>query len=168
MTTDPDALFRAHEHRVYRFLRRVVGHADTARDLTQDVFLRVSAGRMPAVAVGDEPAWLYRVARNLALDHLRHKKVSGAAEPGPIARPAAQDVGVEVRAAIESLPELDRHVFWLREVTGLGYAEIAVACELTPDAVRSRIHRSRMHLRGMLAAPISHRQNQPVALRKTT
>ena len=168
MTTDPDALFRAHEHRVYRFLRRVVGHADTARDLTQDVFLRVSAGRMPAVAVGDEPAWLYRVARNLALDHLRHKKVSGAAEPGPIARPAAQDVGVEVRAAIESLPELDRHVFWLREVTGLGYAEIAVACELTPDAVRSRIHRSRMHLREMLAAPISHRQNQPVALRKTT
>lgn len=168
MTTDADALFRAHEHRVYRFLCRVVGHADTARDLTQDVFLRVSAGRMPAVSAGDEPAWLYRVARNLALDHLRHMKVSGAAEPEPVARPAAQDVGVEVRAAIESLPELDRHVFWLREVTGLGYAEIAVACELTPDAVRSRIHRSRMQLRKMLAAPISHRQNQPVALRKTT
>jgi RNA polymerase sigma factor (sigma-70 family) len=167
MTIDADALFRAHEQRVFRFLCRVVGHADTARDLTQDVFVRVAAGRMPAVSGGQELAWLYRVARNLALDHLRHTKVRSSLEPDPAARPAAQDVRAEVRAAIESLPELDRHVFWLREVTGLGYEEIATACELTPDAVRSRIHRSRMQLRERLAAPISHRQNQPVALRKS-
>jgi RNA polymerase sigma-70 factor (ECF subfamily) len=82
------------------------------------------------------------------------------------ARPAAQDVRAEVKRAIETLPELDRHVFCLREVAGLGYSEIAAACDLTPDAVRSRIHRSRLHLRQQLAAPISHRQNEPVALRK--
>jgi RNA polymerase sigma-70 factor (ECF subfamily) len=167
LTTDIDALFRAHEPKVFRFLCRVVGHADTARDLTQDVFLRVAGGRMPAVPAGDELAWMYRVARNLALDHLRHAKVRSVVEPVAVARPAAQDIRTEVRAAIESLPELDRHVFWLREVTGFGYAEIAVACDLTPDAVRSRIHRSRIHLRERLAAPISHRQNQHVSLRKT-
>lgn len=166
MTSDLDALFRAHEPKVFRFLCRVVGHTETARDLTQDVFLRVAGGRMQAVQAGDELAWMYRVARNLALDHLRHAKVRSVAEPEAVARPAAQDVRAEVRAAIESLPELDRHVFWLREVTGLGYSEIAVACDLTPDAVRSRIHRSRIHLRERLAAPISHRQNQPVSLRK--
>jgi RNA polymerase sigma-70 factor (ECF subfamily) len=167
MTVDADGLFRAHEQRVFRFLCRVVGHTDTARDLTQDVFLRVAEGRMPAVTAGQELAWMYRVARNLALDHLRHLKVRSAVAPEPAVRPAAQDVRAEVRAAIESLPELDRHVFWLREVTGLGYEEIAVACDLTPDAVRSRIHRSRMHLRDRLAAPISHRQHQPVSLRRT-
>lgn len=128
MTSDVDALFRAHEQRVFRFLCRVVGQAETARDLTQDVFVRVAAGRMSAVPAGEELAWMYRVARTLALDHLRHVNVRHAVEPEAATRPAAQDVRAEVRAAIESLPELDHHVFWLREVTGLGYSEIAVAC----------------------------------------
>ena len=64
MTTDIDALFRAHEPKVFRFLCRVVGHADTAKDLTQDVFLRVAGGRMhtEALALEGQPvetAWPY-------------------------------------------------------------------------------------------------------------
>jgi DNA-directed RNA polymerase specialized sigma24 family protein len=43
----------------------------------------------------------------------------------------------------------------MREVAGLGYEEIAGACELTGDAVRSRIHRTRLQLRDLLAAPIA-------------
>lgn len=43
----------------------------------------------------------------------------------------------------------------MREVAGLGYEEIATACELTPDAVRNRIHRTRLQLRAQLAAPIA-------------
>jgi RNA polymerase sigma-70 factor (ECF subfamily) len=166
METDVEALFRAHEQRVFRFLCRVVGHVETARDLTQEVFVRVLAGRMPEMSGGEHLAWMYHVARNLAVDHRRQRNRQQSAEPELAARPAAQDVRAEVKRAIETLPELDRHVFCLREVAGLGYSEIAAACDLTPDAVRSRIHRSRLHLRQQLAAPISHRQNEPVALRK--
>ena len=70
-------------------------------------------------------------------------------------RPPHQDVSTAVNEALAALPALDRDVFLMREVAGLGYEEIAEACELTPDAVRSRIHRTRVQLRDQLAAPIA-------------
>jgi RNA polymerase sigma-70 factor (ECF subfamily) len=53
--------------------------------------------------------------------------------------------------ALGQLAPLDRDVFLLRETAGLSYDEIAAACEVTPDAVRSRLHRARQHLRQLLA-----------------
>ena len=50
----------------------------------------------------------------------------------------------------------------MREVVGLGYDEIGRACGLTPDAVRSRIHRARLHLRKQLASPIATRRTIPM------
>jgi RNA polymerase sigma-70 factor (ECF subfamily) len=70
-------------------------------------------------------------------------------------RQASQEIGAAVNQALAALPDLDRDVFLMREVAGLGYDEIAGACELTPDAVRSRIHRTRLLLRDQLAAPIA-------------
>lgn len=153
--TDPASLFAAHHHRLLRYLCRAVGDAETARDLTQDVFVRVSRTAIPAD--GDLTAWLFRIARNLALDH--HRSRRRHPEPLPLVddatRAPSQDVNLAVNAALAALPELDRDVFLLREVAGLSYEEIAGACELTPDAVRSRIHRTRLQLRGLLAAPIA-------------
>jgi RNA polymerase sigma-70 factor (ECF subfamily) len=50
----------------------------------------------------------------------------------------------------------------MREVAGLGYDEIASACGLTPDAVRSRIHRARLELRERLSGPIAARRMTPM------
>ena len=152
---DAEGLFGSHHHKVFRYLCRAVGRADAARDLTQEVFLR--AARSHAATNGDGRAWLFQIARNLVLDHYR----SRARHPEPAAlrdlasRPASQDVGVAVNEALATLDPLDRDVFLMREVAGLGYEEIALACELTPDAVRSRIHRTRLELRSQLAAPIA-------------
>ena len=57
--------------------------------------------------------------------------------------------------ALAALADVDRDVFLLRESAGLSYDEIAAACELTADAVRSRIHRTRLQLKDQLAAPIA-------------
>ena len=56
---------------------------------------------------------------------------------------------------LSTLPELDRDVFLMREMSGLTYDEIADACELTPDAVRNRIHRARLQLRQVLTASLT-------------
>jgi RNA polymerase sigma-70 factor (ECF subfamily) len=56
--------------------------------------------------------------------------------------------------ALDRLAPLDRDVFLMREASGLSYEEIAAACELTPDAVRSRLHRARVQLRASLERPI--------------
>ena len=167
MVADRDALFATHRRRLFRYFYRAVGHLEAARDLTQDVFLRVSRTAIPVGADGEVNAWLFRIARNLALDYhrtrLRHPEPSQIVDEGT--RSPSQDVGLAVNEALASLPELDRDVFLMREVAGLGYEEIARACELTPDAVRSRIHRARLQLRELLAAPIATQRT--VAMRRS-
>jgi len=153
----PEALFAANYHRLFKYFCRAAGSAETARDLTQEVFLRVSRTRVPSAPEGEVRAWLFRIARNLALDH--HRQHRRRPEPslltGEPSRAASQDVNLAVNEALASLPTLDRDVFLMREVAGLGYHEIAGACELSPDAVRSRVHRARLQLRQQLAAPIA-------------
>jgi RNA polymerase sigma-70 factor, ECF subfamily len=164
MAVDSEALFAAHHHRLFKYFCRAVGHADTARDLTQDVFLRVSGATIPVAADGEVRAWLFHIARNLALDHhrkrLRHPESAALTDDG--ARLPSQDVDLAVNEALAALPDLDRDVFLMREVAGLGYDEIARACGLTPDAVRSRIHRARLQLRTRLASPIATRRTLPM------
>jgi RNA polymerase sigma-70 factor (ECF subfamily) len=154
---DPEGLFAAHHQRLFRYFCRAVGRAEAARDLTQEVFLRVSRSSIPAAADGEVSAWLFRIARNLVLDHhrnrLRHPEPTVPADQAT--RSPSQDVDLAVNEALASLPALDRDVFLMREVAGLGYDAIAGACELTSDAVRSRIHRTRLQLRDQLAAPIA-------------
>jgi RNA polymerase sigma-70 factor (ECF subfamily) len=164
MTVDPEALFIANQHRLFKYLRRAVGQTDTARDLTQDVFLRVSRTAVPDAADGEVRAWLFRIARNLALDHYRKRvrKPDPLALVGEDSRSPSQDVDFAVNEALTALVDLDRDVFLMREVAGLGYAEIGRACGLTPDAVRSRIHRARLQLRAQLAAPIATRRTIPM------
>src|SRR5262245_5418192 len=112
---------------------------------------------MPA---GDDErrAWIFRIARNLAIDHRRRHAVRltepAAARP-EAGRPAAQDTSAAVNEALAALEPLDRDVFLLREAGGLSYAEIAAACDLTVPAVRSRIHRARLDLRARLRDPIA-------------
>jgi RNA polymerase sigma-70 factor, ECF subfamily len=154
---DAETLFAAHRSGLFKYFCRSVGRAEVARDLTQEVFVRVSRTQVPSGSDADSTAWLFRIARNLAIDHGR-KQIR---QPEPSAllyeptRSASQDVDFAVRAALASLPALDRDVFLMREVAGLGYEEIAAACELTEDAVRSRLHRTRLQLRDYLAAPIA-------------
>jgi RNA polymerase sigma factor (sigma-70 family) len=67
---------------------------------------------------------------------------------------ATQETAAAVQQALAALAELDRDVFLLRESAGLSYDEIARACEISPDAVRSRLHRARQQLRAALGSPV--------------
>jgi RNA polymerase sigma-70 factor, ECF subfamily len=163
MAADAAALFAAHQHRLFKYFCRAVGRPETARDLTQDLFLRVSRTTIPVAADGEVRAWLFQIARNLALDY--HRKRLRQPEPSGLmdaARVPSQDVDFAVNQALAALPDLDRDVFLMREVAGLGYEEIGRACGLTPDAVRSRIHRARLQLREALPAPIATRRIIPM------
>src|SRR4029079_8318634 len=107
-------------------------------------------------------------ARNVALDHYRQRsrrpeETFGAPDA---VKGASQETATALNQALSTLPELDRDVFLMREMSGLSYDEIADACELTPDAVRNRIHRARVQLREILTpplAPLGPRQIRPIA-----
>jgi RNA polymerase sigma-70 factor (ECF subfamily) len=154
---DIESLVAAHRPGVYRYLCRIVGRADTANDLTQEVFLRVSRAPLPETNEGQR-AWIFRIARNLALNHVRDER----RRPESVAlvergTAATQELRIAVRQALDALPAIDRDVFLLRESVGLSYEEIAAACDLSPDAVRSRLHRARLALRGTLGGHVDDR-----------
>jgi RNA polymerase sigma-70 factor (ECF subfamily) len=160
--TDTDRLFAEHRHGVFRFLCRLVGQTESARDLTQEVFLRVARSGLPDTDAGGERAWIFRVARNLGLNFLRdgaRRPVAGplgGSIPDPVSGPT-QELSLALTQALASLADLDRDVFLMRELGGLSYEEIAAACHLTTTAVRSRLHRARQHLRATLAPTLGQR-----------
>jgi RNA polymerase sigma-70 factor (ECF subfamily) len=150
--TDTDRLFTEHRHGVFRFLYRLVGQPEPARDLTQEVFLRVARSGVPEIGADGQRAWIYRVARNLGLNFLRDS--SRRPTDGFVVEPQKgpqQELAFALSQALRQLADLDRDVFLLREESGLSYDEIAVACDLTPTAVRSRLFRARQQLRTALA-----------------
>ena len=157
-----DVLFTEHRDGVFRYLCRFIGHSETARDLTQEVFLRVSRSGVPDGTLPVESgrrAWIFTIARNLALNHLRDENrrpvlVGSDALPAASA-PATQELSASLNQALAALDEFDRDVFLLRETAGLSYDEIATACAITPDAVRSRLHRARQALRERLGRTIA-------------
>ena len=148
---DADLLFTAHRDGVFRYLCRIVGQED-ARELTQEVFLRVTRAEVPNTDDGGRRAWVFRIARNLALNHVRDDRRRGTAvELTDATAQPTQALGVALREALGQLNPVDRDVFLMREAGGLSYAEISFACQLTPDSVRSRLHRARQQLRRALS-----------------
>ncbi len=163
MAADTETLFAEHHDRLFRYLCRASGKAEAARDLTQDVFLRVSRSVVPAASRSELQAWIFRIARNLVIDyHRQRRRTPEVAAPAEGGRTASQEIAAAVNEALAGLPDLDRDVFLMREVAGLGYEEIAAACDLTAPAVRSRLHRTRLELRDRLAAPIATTRTLPM------
>jgi RNA polymerase sigma-70 factor (ECF subfamily) len=129
----------------------MVGRTDMAQDLTQEVFLRVSRTASPAMDEVGQKAWLFKIARNLALNHIRDSKRRGQlVELQEAGSPATQELSAAIAEALGTLQELDRDVFVLREIAGLTYEDIAGTCDVTTEAVRARLRRARHQLRAML------------------
>jgi RNA polymerase sigma-70 factor (ECF subfamily) len=164
--TNAEKLFALYQGRLHRYLGRACGETELARDLTQEVFLRVSRAAVPVASEDQQAGWLFRIARNVALDHHRQRKRRPEEALGvlDIANGAPQEATAALNQALSKLPEIDRDVFLMRQMSGLGYDEIATPCELTPDAVRNRIHRARLQLRHLLATSIRPLRSRQIRL----
>jgi RNA polymerase sigma factor (sigma-70 family) len=156
----PDAgdLFERYHLPLFRYVWRMTGRRDVAEDLTQEVFVRVLRGIARYEARDREQAWLFRIARNLLVDHHRRhgsrQRADGdghgvmrEVQPGDAPQGPMQELAVHLDESLRQLDDLDREVFLLREVGGLSYIDISSVCDLTTDAVRSRICRARSKLR---------------------
>ena len=108
MRVDAEALYTANHRRLFRYFCRAVGHVETARDLTQDVFVRIGRSAIPDGPEGPLRGWVFQIARNLALDHHRsgQRRPPHEALTDVATRPASQDTGAEVNEALASLADL--------------------------------------------------------------
>src|SRR5689334_25208035 len=119
---DLEGLFVANHRGLYRYFYRAVGSAEVAQDLTQDVFVRMTRA-MARAHPKDTRAWMFGIARNLVLDYYRHKRRHPASLPllDETGRAASQDIELAVSQALAALAPVDRDVFLMRELGGLGY-----------------------------------------------
>ena len=148
-------LFERHGRSLRQYLRALTGSVELAEDLAQDVFVRVVRSADRYEPRERERAWLFRIARNAALDHRRREAVrpAGAGHALEPATGATQAIRASVREALAQLPEVEREAFLMAELGGLSYAEIAAALDVSVAAVRSCLYRARLTLRAALPAP---------------
>ena len=155
-----EELVRRHQARVYGVALGYTGNVEEARDVAQEVFVRVWK-RLDSCP---DPAlflpWLIRVARNACVDHLRRRKarppaqdvpaeeLRGLAHPGP--RPDEQLEASSRRdlvyRALQALSEINREIILLKDVQGLALEEIASMLNVPLGTVKSRTNRARLEL----------------------
>jgi RNA polymerase sigma-70 factor (ECF subfamily) len=153
---------RTHGRFLYTVAYRLTGNDDEARDLVQEVLLRLHRG-LRTYQPGSLEGWLSRITTNVFLDQVR-RRARRPTEPLPDADPervlpstlGADDqyadavLSADVQAALDGLPPEYRAAVVLCDVAGLPYAEIAEALDVPVGTVRSRIHRGRARLREVL------------------
>ncbi|MBI2773908.1 MAG: sigma-70 family RNA polymerase sigma factor [Chloroflexi bacterium] len=132
--------------RVLRYLSSLVGN-EAAPDLLHDSFVRAARSHNPPERREDLPNWLFRIAANLAIDHVRRKRrwrsISRLiAEPSA---PAAGSVEECVRAALREIPPDQATVLILRLVEGMSRSEISGILGITESAMKSRLVRGRLN-----------------------
>lgn len=148
-------LYMRYKDNVYGYVLSIVREQHAAEDCTQQVFMKlISAIQKYEPRTVPFTAWILRVARNIAIDHLRQRRVVPQEEV--FASTCETDEsnrecrwGLEV--ALEALPEEQRNVVVLRHVVGLSPGEIATRMGRTESSIHGLHHRGRQALRRELA-----------------
>ena len=150
-----EALVERYQTRLLAFCRGMLGSSEDAEDVLQEVFVAAHKAILADNRKINAKPWLYRIARNRCLNHLRKPVPEGQDsmdvlphEHGVSAAERAQ-TRAEFRALlvdVQGLPETQRTALLLREIDALAYEEIAMAMETTVPAVKSLLVRARMSL----------------------
>jgi RNA polymerase sigma-70 factor (ECF subfamily) len=153
-------LYIRYSGNVYGYLRSIVRDEKEAEDLTQHVFMKLMTGILKYEDQGVPfSGWLLRLARNVALDHLRKRRATPTEEVFS-ADTRADDAHDSVRSlhtALEALPEEQRSVVVMRHLVGLTPPEIAARMGRSESSIHGLHHRGRRalqeELRRLDAAP---------------
>lgn len=160
-------LVTRYQHRLYNTAVRVLGNPDDAADVVQEAFLNAFQALPSFKGDAEFFTWLYRIAFNTAVSYRRKKRPVVGFDPG---RPGSadrepEDRSEEVRpgaalersedvaalyAALDRLSDEHRRVLVLKDIDGMKYEEIAAVLGVPVGTVRSRLHRARLDLRGLL------------------
>jgi RNA polymerase sigma factor (sigma-70 family) len=147
-------LCERHAERLYRYIQlRYLSNAEDAADALQQTLIKAWTGMPTRRADADPLGWLFRIARNEAISFRRAARPAGALDDELPQRGELHEQ-VELRADtrrlladIAALPEVQREALIMRELSGLGYREIADALMSSPAAARVAVCDARESLR---------------------
>jgi len=157
------ALMERYQHRLYRYLLRLVRQPATAEDLFQQTWLRVMERIQSYNAQHSFEGWLFAMAHNLAIDFLRRyqpdslddplpsgdsrvETIAGTG-PGAFEQSLARERAGSLAECVAGLPIVFREVLTLRFEEEMRLEEIAAVLGLPLGTVKTRLHRALKHLR---------------------
>jgi RNA polymerase sigma-70 factor (ECF subfamily) len=165
-----DELVRRYREKVYRLSFKILRNEDDAAEALQDAFLSAYRGLVKFKAESTFSTWLYRITTNASLMKYRKRREGhvsleqsqspnesgeGIQIPDWSQQPLEELLDAETRKVMEEgkarLHEDLRTVFVMRDEEGLSNAEVAEILNLSVAAVKSRLHRARIHLRDRLS-----------------
>ena len=149
-----ETLYRRHKDPVYRYLLRLCGQAEAAEDVFQEVWGKIIKARESYRPTAKFTTYLYRVAHNCFIDHIRRNKRHAG---NTVLDPEQYGDGAEsletaterslarerLEAALVDLPEEQRDAFLLREEGGLSVDEIAAVTGCNRETAKSRLRRAK-------------------------
>jgi RNA polymerase sigma-70 factor (ECF subfamily) len=155
-----EALVRRYQSRVYAMAYHYMRNAEEARDVAQDVFIRIYQ-RLATFEGGDTfLPWMLRLARNVCIDALRRRKSRPpasdwtieesvqVASPSPTPEEASSTRSRQrlVYRALDRMSETDREILLLKEIQGLKVEEVSSLLGIPTGTVKSRCNRARIEL----------------------
>ncbi len=156
------ALLVRYQKPVLNFIYRLLGDATEAEDVAQDVFVRAYRHLADYDPRRQFSTWLFAITRNAALDRLRYRQrhpaepLTGVVAASPARSPSAEaetrELGAQIAAAVQALPEDQRTAIVLAEYHGLSHAKIATVMNCSEKSVEGRLYRARQFLRERLSA----------------
>lgn len=149
------------KNKLFRFAFRMLGSSEEAKDVVQEVFIKVWNGREQIEGIQNMEAWCMRITRNLSLDKLRSRQRKSTdsmdeafdvREEGltPHESTEIKESMVRINQLIAALPEKQRQVIHLRDVEGYSYNEICDIMELDMNQVKVNLFRARNAVREKL------------------
>ena len=169
-----EVLVRRYQARVASHVTRMVGNRDDALDLAQEIFLKVFQALDRFNPAYKFSTWLFRIAGNAAIDHLRKRRprtvpleTPDPDGPGPFA-PEQRSTGLDpygelrnaergkaISRAIQELPADFRELIALRHFAGLSYEEIAGVKNMPLGTVKNKLFRARAVLKERLSGEVT-------------
>ena len=175
-----EAIFNLYSTRLYNVAHKILGQVADTEEVIQDVFFTAFRKAKTFQGAAQFSTWLYRLTVNAALGKIRRSKNSKKEveyeeylpkfqqDGHHLVRPvvdwsdtldekyAQQEMQRLLADALDQLKALDRSVVVLSDLEGMSDKEIAQILGLTVSAVKTRLHRARLFLRGKLAADLGH------------
>ncbi|OJU94491.1 MAG: hypothetical protein BGO23_03570 [Solirubrobacterales bacterium 67-14] len=150
-----DTIVDRYQARLLGFCRQMIGSTEDAEDVLQEVFVNAYKAMMADNREINLRPWLYRIARNRSLNHLRKPRAVAQESMDMVPMVDAASTAEKVHNREEfrqllqdvtKLPETQRAALLLREIDALSYEEIAEAMDTTVPSVKSLLVRARISL----------------------
>jgi RNA polymerase sigma-70 factor, ECF subfamily len=159
-----EELVRRYQRPIAAYVFRMVGDYDSALDLTQEVFIKVYGSLSRYRSEYKFSTWIYRIAHNAAIDHLRRSSTRDqsltseadgfqyelpikSSKPTPEQESERRERRIEIETVVSQLPHVYRDLILLRHSQDLSYDEIAEVTGLPLGTVKNRLFRAREMMR---------------------